>query len=79
MASEDTIRAVSQRVDWSTGRRGRRITPITPNYGNFEGSAKTQCILVVRNAALNAEVLYFQLRFRFPSWTLWVRVPSPAP
>ena len=35
--------------------------------------------LVVRNAALNADVLYFQSRFRFPSWTSRVRVPSPAP
>src|SRR5215510_4184588 len=52
----------------------RHVTPFTPNCRSIEGSAKTQCIVVVRNAALNAEVLYFQSTHRFPSWTS--RVPQ---
>jgi len=28
---------------------------------------------------MDAEVLYFQMTCKFPSWTSWVRIPSPAP
>jgi hypothetical protein len=78
-ASSDTIRAISRQLVGSPAGGSSELLRLLRNWWIFEGSAKTPCILVVRNSALNADVLSFQYTRRFPSWTSRVRVPSPAP
>ena len=50
-------------------KRSEFCTPITPFRRVFGYNVKTQRISMVRIYTMDAEVLYFQMTRKFPSWT----------
>ena len=50
-----------------------------PFAERLEQNPRFGVFVAAGNSRHGRHVLYFQFRFGFPSWTSWVRVPSPAP
>jgi len=50
----------------------------TPLRGSKLQNIENSCVRKTRINTMDAYVFYFQSTFNFPSWTSWVRSPSPA-